>query len=382
MKTRILIMVLTLIMANAFSQIIADHKVISRFEDIPLNYITEVKKMMVAFPGQSHSEAYRTGLELLENIYPEFDCNVGIGEDYTESYLRVENHGWIDEDLWWTWFAYPEGSRPSYASNYFKNTILSYNNAGHPFTAIGFGWCNDLTAPDNISQSTDPVYGVHWYGRSFGGPDGSLSWGLNPGDELITGNSVSLETYFGAMQDYISFCSTSGIPTRIVFTTGPVDIYSADFAGEAGYQGHLKHEAIRDFVKVNPGMILFDYADILCYDDNGSQTTQTWNGHTYPLITETNMGDESIGHIGAAGAIRLAKAQWWLLARIAGWDGGISNCPEDFNNDNRIDGTDYLQLVGRFSTACANCAEDLNSDGVVDGTDYLQLLGRFNNTCY
>jgi hypothetical protein len=31
--------------------------------------------------------------------------------------------------------------------------------------------------------------------------------------------------------------------------------------------------------------------------------------------------DSSIGHIGEVGAIRLAKAQWWMLARIAGWDG-------------------------------------------------------------
>ncbi len=30
----------------------------------------------------------------------------------------------------------------------------------------------------------------------------------------------------------------------------------------------------------------------------------------------------SIGHISNAGALRLAKAMWWMLARMAGWDGG------------------------------------------------------------
>ena len=29
-------------------------------------YINEVKKMLVAFPGESHSPAYRIGMELLE----------------------------------------------------------------------------------------------------------------------------------------------------------------------------------------------------------------------------------------------------------------------------------------------------------------------------
>ena len=61
--------------------------------------------------------------------------------------------------------------------------------------------------------------------------------------------------------------------------------------------------------------------DILCYDDDGKQTTTTWDGHTYQKITPTNLGDASIGHIGSTGAIRLAKAVWWTLARIAGWDG-------------------------------------------------------------
>jgi hypothetical protein len=30
---------------------------------------------------------------------------------------------------------------------------------------------------------------------------------------------------------------------------------------------------------------------------------------------------EVVGHISAAGALRLGKAIWWMLARIAGWDG-------------------------------------------------------------
>jgi hypothetical protein len=71
---------------------------------------------------------------------------------------------------------------------------------------------------------------------------------------------------------------------------------------------------------------LFDYADILCYDDDGTSKTTSWTDgeggvHVYPVITTINAGDGSVGHIGSAGAIRLAKAQWWMLARIAGWDG-------------------------------------------------------------
>jgi len=40
-------------------------------------------------------------------------------------------------------------------------------------------------------------------------------------------------------------------------------------------------------------------------------------------------------HIGQRGAVRLAKALWWLLARIAGWD-GVSNIEPSFKTDDLI----------------------------------------------
>jgi uncharacterized protein YjdB len=42
------------------------------------------------------------------------------------------------------------------------------------------------------------------------------------------------------------------------------------------------------------------------------------------VITPTNQGSTGVGHIDAVGALRLAKAMWWLLARIAGWDGKVA----------------------------------------------------------
>jgi hypothetical protein len=132
-----------------------------------------------------------------------------------------------------------------------------------------------------------------------------------------------MDTYLNASIDFINYCKTNNYVTKIVFTTCPVDNNESEglYSGARGYQGHIKQEYIRSFVKADTSRILFDYADILCYDDDGKQTTSSWNGHTFPSITSANLGDTSIGHIGATGAIRLAKAQWWLLARIAGWNG-------------------------------------------------------------
>ncbi len=302
-------------------QIIADHTVIEKFDNIPQEYIDEVKKMLVAFIGESHSEAYRTGMELLEQENPEYACNVSTAEGYTDQYVRVEDFGWVGEHIWFTWFAYDEVSRPYPYSEEITNTITSYNNAGHPFSALGFGWCGDMVIDGgNASTNIDPVYKVHWYGASKGGPEGDRCWGLDEGDYAITGNSVNLETYFGAMEEYIAHCASESPTTRIIFTTGPVD-YEGDYVGEAAYQGHIKHEAIKAYVREDSTRILFDYADILCYDDDGNLTTKEWNGYTYPSISPTNELPRATGHISETGAIRLAKAQWWMLARIAGWDG-------------------------------------------------------------
>lgn len=323
MKKIAIIAFLLQISVPQYSQIIVDHTVIDRFDDIPAFYINEAKKMLIAFPGESHSAAYRRGMELLEASNPLYACNVGTAEPYTTSHVRVENYGWTGEYVFWMWYAL--SPRPS---AWLKNDITAYKNAGHPFRVLGFGWCNDMATSDHISSGVDPVYGVHWYGRSELGPDGDNCWGLDAGDNQITGNRVNLTTYFGAMEELITHCATNSPTTKMVFTTGPVDIPAGEWKGECGYQGHLKHEAIRSYVRASSTRILFDYADILCYDDDGGTATQTWNGHTYPGITAKNLGDQSIGHIGSAGAIRLAKAQWWLLARLAGWDGGTTGVNE------------------------------------------------------
>jgi hypothetical protein len=77
---------------------------------------------------------------------------------------------------------------------------------------------------------------------------------------------------------------------------------------------------------------LFDYADILSWSDTGQQNVQSWTDYggvsrQYQMIHPDNMKDldgsytEDGDHIGQRGALRLGKALWWMLARMAGWDG-------------------------------------------------------------
>ena len=288
---KIILFVLSIfISATSFSQIIADHTVVDRYDDIPQQYIDEVKKMWLVYAGESHSAAIRTGLALLESINPKFQVNIteaGTPESYTDSHLRASCATWGDLTRSTGWiYSYGEEDwfTSSTAINRTKSGITYCNTHSLVIAAMGLGWCWDTE--------------------------------INTTDEF--------NLYLNATDEYITHCTNNSYSTKVFFTTGTVDGYT----GLTGYSKHLGYELIRAHVSGGNNRILFDYADILCYDDNSEvPNTTSYDGHVYPIITTTNSLPEQTGHISNAGALRLAKAMWWMLARIAGWDGGEGSVP-------------------------------------------------------
>jgi hypothetical protein len=55
-------------------------------------------------------------------------------------------------------------------------------------------------------------------------------------------------------------------------------------------------------------------------------------------------------------------------------------CFADFNNDNNVNATDLLIMIGEYGCDVA-CGTDLNNDDVVNGADLLLLLGVFGTQC-
>jgi hypothetical protein len=285
MRRVIMLFVLVQISLVDFGQIIADHTIVDQYDKIPQQYIDAVKKMWLSYAGESHSMGIRNGLLALEAAYPAYAVSViegGIPEAYTTINLRASRATWGDVDYSTGWI-YSYGEEDWYTSS----TAISRTKAGithcHDisleYSAFGFGWCWDPAETD-------------------------------------------MTNYLNATQQYIDYCTTNAYYTKVFFTTGPVDDVNA--SGQTGYLKSLAYETIRNYVKANSSRILFDFADILCYDTpSGSPNTTTWNGHTYPIITTTNLTPTIADfHISNAGALRLAKAMWWMLARMAGWDGG------------------------------------------------------------
>jgi len=322
---------------DASAQIIIDHRSVDLYSQIPESYIAQVKKMWINLPGESHATGYRKGVNLLAALEPEFavvTTETDPPTPYRTDALRLSglirnqynkwDKGAGEED----WYTNTAGVAR------IKNHITYSNTNNLEITAIGFAWCWDATWHNSPGGGVDPVHGVRWAGSSEGGPDGDLRWGLDDGDTGLTGNRVNMNTYLAATQSYADYSATNGLRTKALFTTGPVDGYS----GESGYQRHLKHEHIRQYVKADASRILLDYADILAYNDNGVPHTLTYNGNPYQMIHPDNMRDlngsyvEDGDHIGQVGAVRLAKAVWVLAARLAGWDPGVSSPPQPPTN--------------------------------------------------
>lgn len=310
------------------AQIVADHSVVDRYNDIPQYYIDKVKTMLISIPGESHSTGYSRGLELLEAMEARYQVQIysfGSPSASTNKNLRSGRHREAGEYIFFSESGISET----------RSEVRAQYNTGNPFDVIGFGWCYDMYRGDAPGGTLDPEHQVHWAGRSEGSPEGSGRWGLDSEDQALTGNSVSMDTYLQAIEGFNAYCEQNGYPTKYIFTTGPVD--RREYAGtETGFQREIKHDYIRDFVAKDADRILFDYADILCWNNEGEQNLSSWNdGGTirrHAQIHPDNMLDynsswntvphtEDGDHIGEVGTVRLAKAMWWLLARISGWDG-------------------------------------------------------------
>ncbi len=145
--------------------------------------------------------------------------------------------------------------------------------------------------------------------------------------------------------------------------------------------------------------ILFDVADIEAHTDLGmpcfdnrdgveyvSQTGQTENnpddGHSYPAICQDYTTETEGGHLGSvsAGHIRISKAFWVLMARIAGWTPGVDPQPTcgdaDGNSLLTISDAVYLTTYIFGGGPAPNPVEsgDADCNGIVTISDPVYLI--------
>jgi len=108
--------------------------------------------------------------------------------------------------------------------------------------------------------------------------------------------------------------------TTLVWWTIPLVTAAQDPSGGNAEKAAF-NQAVRDYCAAN-GCVLFDIADIESHDPSGNPVMDAsgneacWSGY----VTDG-------AHLNETGRQRLASAIWWLLARVAGWNGPTDAVP-------------------------------------------------------
>jgi hypothetical protein len=276
--------------------IVVDHTC-TDVSKIPDNWIEQVRKMIVQYVGESHGRQVPHGLALLAAQDEKYKVQIGDGENdkidvlTDTTALRIlrtqkNTYGPINGDeLYWA---------TETARGYTEATAQDAVDKGTPLAVSLWCWCWDMS---------------------------SENWVHDESGAVITYNDERNEAYLNAIRRF----NTNRPQTKFIYHTGVTDVQvSAGGWRSTYYNGIIRTSATTD------GGILFDQADIENWNEAGTQQrTETWNdnGTMRTIYVRNNDYDETVGtqfqpgHTNDALCLKKAKAFWWMLARIAGWDG-------------------------------------------------------------
>jgi hypothetical protein len=184
----------------------------------------------------------------------------------------------------------------------------------------------DLGNPDRTTWATR----TRDYLNGSGSNKNAVIWSWC--GQVSSATAADINTYLNLMnqleQDFPN--------VTFVYMTGHLD-----GSGETGNL-HLRNEQIRNYAMAN-NKVLFDFADIESYDpdgnyflNRGARDTCAYNGGNWavewcaanpgsPLCTSCI---NDCAHSEDSNCNLKARAFWWMLARIAGWDGDTGEVEE------------------------------------------------------
>lgn len=274
MKNTILIFLIILISYfSAISQALVVDHTSCYIDEIPSHIIDSIKQnIRFHWCGQSHSHQIPTGLELLEEDFPVFDVTV-----------NTDGSAWLPE---------PNGTFC------IMDGLSMFNQCGNCCQAyiMPHAYWDGSDAQSNVNKTLVDCY-----------PSINISGFLFCG-ELETASETYVQNYLSAMANYEQLYPN----VKFIYTTG-----HAQSIGSNGYNRWLRNNQIRQFCIEND-KILFDFADMDCWH-NGESNSYEYNGEIIPL-QHPQYDPDIIYHTTEESCKNKAKAIWYTMARLSGWD--------------------------------------------------------------
>jgi hypothetical protein len=282
-------------------RILVDHRSVALFEHIPPQYAEAAKNLRMLFMDRSVGGNISDALGCLS--YPHASAP-GFCKRHThrDSAYAVDPREVYWDGVWdrslWRYEYWPDGC--SEDADCFVRFIEPRIDS---FDVVGFQFSYLAVMPgSNIIHPVDGFFGSR--------------------------------TDRGTATSYTAFAARHPEKTVIWWTTSLA-------RGIGSPESQTFNIAMRDYARVHD-LVLFDVADILshapsggaCFDNRDGVVYLTENhpddGLDIPAICPQYTTETEGGHLGSisAGGIRVAKAFWVLMARIAGWDGEVTAVDE------------------------------------------------------